>query len=292
MDAFVVVLCGLAAALAWGFADFLAAKASRIVGPATSVIAVSAVGLVLFMPFYFLSGHHLILHHDAWYAAGAGLALGVGLIAFFQALEAGPVSLVSPLSSAYPLVTTLLVLLLLHESLSARQLVGILVVMLGVMAASELLSVKKGERRLGRGPALALFVAVAWGAAYTFMAQALKTMDWQMLSLVQLVFVAIACTLLAPSVKGDERVFRRVNLRSFVNPFILGTGFLQMFGMVVVNIGIERSPSSAPVVAAVSACYPVLTILLALKHFKEELKFIPLAGAVLTIVGVVVLSLG
>jgi drug/metabolite transporter (DMT)-like permease len=291
--AIIAMLCGLAAAISWGLADFWAAKASKTIGPATSVIAVNTIGLAVFTLFYFLSGNRGPFITDAfWYAAGAGLALGAGLMIFYHALKAGPVSLVSPLSSAYPLVTTLLVVLLFQADLSARQIGGIAIVMVGILAASELFSVRGAERRLGRGPLLALGATTAWGICWALMAQAVETMDWQTASLVQIIFVFLITVVMAPLIKDNEKVLTKNTLRSFRNPVIVLAGLLQMFGMVIVNVGVGLDSDFAPAVAAVSACYPVLTIFLALKHFKEDFKLIPLAGALVTIGGVIVLSLG
>lgn len=291
--AILAILCGFAAAIAWGICDFWAAKATRIVGPATSVIVVNGIGCLTFALFYLLSGHHeSLMRSDMWYAVGGGIAQGIGLISFFQALKVGPVSLVSPLSSAYPLITTILLLVFFHGSLSVRQIIGVIVVTLGVLAASELFSIKNGDRRLGRGPALALLTAGAWGLAYVLMSQALHGIGWQAASLVQISFIFVTCAALAPLVKGAEKIITRSSLRSLRSPYIIGAGVLQMFGMVIINVGIEQDSNLAPVVAAVSACYPVLTILLALKHFKEDFKLIPVGGALVTIAGVILLSLG
>ncbi|HTE57950.1 MAG TPA: EamA family transporter [Verrucomicrobiae bacterium] len=291
--AILAILCGFAAAVAWGICDFWAAKATRAVGPATSVIVVNGIGLLAFALFYFLSGHNQnLMRSDMWYAVGGGIAQGIGLISFFQALKVGPVSLVSPLSSAYPLITTILLLMFFHGSLSPRQIIGVAVVTLGVLAASELFNIKNSDRRLGRGPALALLTASAWGLAYVLMSQALHDISWQTASLVQISCIFVTCAVLAPIVKGSEKILTRASLHSLKNPYIIGAGVLQMFGMVIINVGIEQDANLAPVVAAVSACYPVLTILLALKHLKEDFKLVPICGAIVTIAGVIILSLG
>lgn len=290
--ALAVVSCGLAAAIAWGVCDYWAARAARSVGPATSVIAVNTLGALAWATFYLVTGQEWTLSGtEAWYAVGGGFALGVGQIAFFQALKAGPVSLVSPLSSAYPLVTTVLVLLFFHVDLSAPQLVGIAAIMLGIVAASDLSS-GPGIDRSRRGPLLALATAASWGAGYALMAQALETVDWRTASVTQLAVMAATCLSLAPLVKGDEKVFARSNVRSFANPLIVGAGLVQTFGMIVLNVGMEQDAALAAAATAVSACYPVLTILLAVRHFGEDVRLVPLGGAALTIAGVVVITLG
>lgn len=289
----IAIMCGLFAATAWGIADFFAAKASRSVGPALSVAAVNLIGIGVYALFYVITQQSAsITSEGLWFAVAAGVALGVGQIAFFQALNVGPVSIVSPLSSAYPLFTTLVVLGLFHAQLSVWQLAGLAVIMLGIFIASDVLSLKRKDWRIGRGPLLAIVVAVSWGLGYALLAQSLETVNWQTASFIQLAVVALVCCLALPLIKGSERVFDRASLVVFRHPFVVGAGIIQMLGMVVINVGLERGANLAPIVTAISACYPVLTIFLALAHLKEIPRILPLSGAAIAICGVVVLSLG
>lgn len=163
--------------------------------------------------------------------------------------------------------------------------------LIGVSMASELFTFKKHQPRLGRGPFMALCTATMWGVGYGLLARALRTAPWQVASLVQLAVITITGFLCAPLIWDQEKVLQG-SLRKVVHPYVFGAGLIAMFGMVIVNIGIEQDTNLAPAVAAVSACYPVLTILLALRKFREDFRQVPLGGALLTIVGVVVLSLG
>jgi len=43
---------------------------------------------------------------------------------------------------------------------------------------------------------------------------------------------------------------------------------------------------------AVSACYPAITVALALRHFKESVHWVQLGGAAVSVAGVVLLSIG
>lgn len=292
-EVLIAILCGLFAAIAWGIADFFAAKASRSVGPALSVVIVNIIGLIAYALFFIVTQQEWSVTSEGLrYAVAAGTAIGLGQVVFFQALNIGPVSLVSPLTSAFPLFTTIAVLALFQAKLSAPQLFGVLIIMAGILMASELISNfgRKGWH-LGRGPLLALLVAVLWGLGYAFLAQALGTVGWQTATLIQLIVVAVVCTLALPLIKGSEQISARDNLSIFKNPFVISTGIIQMLGMVLINVGLEIDVSMAPVVTAVAACYPALTILLALAHFKEAPKLIPLSGAAITIAGVIVLSL-
>lgn len=289
----IAIACGLFAAVAWGIADFFAAKASRSVGPALSVVAVNLIGLGMYALFYVLmqqSGH--LASEGLWFAIAAGITLGIGQIAFFQALNVGLVSIVSPLSSAYPLFTTLVVVGLFQAQLSVWQLIGVAVIMAGIFVASDVFSLRRKDWRIGRGPLLAVIVAVSWGLGYAFLSQSLKTINWQTATFIQLAVVALVCCLALPLIRGSERIILSNGVAAFRHPFVIGAGIVQMLGMVVINVGLEKGAALAPVVTAISACYPVLTIFLALVHLKEVPRLLPLSGAALAICGVVILSLG
>lgn len=67
---------------------------------------------------------------------GLGLLAAAGNLCFFAALAAGPVSLVSPAISVYPLVTVSLAVFLLRERISAIQACGLIVAIAGLALLS------------------------------------------------------------------------------------------------------------------------------------------------------------
>ena len=67
---------------------------------------------------------------------------------------------------------------------------------------------------------------------------------------------------------------------------------MNIVGAVTLNVGLAKSVASGgAIVTALSACYPVLTMFLALKNLIDERRLLPLTGAVLGVVGVVILAL-
>ena len=75
------------------------------------------------------------LSRVAWVLGATALALNVcGLFAFSFALNAGFASLVVPISSAYPLVTVILAVALLHEKLDHFHIVALVFVIIGLIA--------------------------------------------------------------------------------------------------------------------------------------------------------------
>ena len=70
---------------------------------------------------------------NGWALAGSGLCGAVGLVAFYLALDHGKASVVVPVVSVYPLVTAVLALTFLGESLTVLQAIGIGCALFGVV---------------------------------------------------------------------------------------------------------------------------------------------------------------
>lgn len=296
MNASVLVgLLGITAAVSWGISDFFAAKSAKSIGAILASALVNIVGALTFIIVYILFLHPQV--NLTWsgfsYAAASGIFLSFGAASFFVGLEAGPVSIVSPLTSTYPLITTILALLVFHAHLSSVEIVGIVLTMLGITAASGLLTAKGSKHSITKGPAFALLTALMWGIGFALLAQAIKRINWQPTSFIEFVSVSITFLLLIPFVKGKEVVSKETIVRGIKNQFVIGASIIQLLGVIALDIGISKSTASGgAVITAISACYPVLTIFLALKHFGEKVKLIPICGAFIGIAGVVILSLG
>lgn len=65
------------------------------------------------------------LGSSAWFAYATGIALTVAVVSLFRALSLGPASIVVPIYGMFIVGGAMLGILFLHESLSARKLVGI-----------------------------------------------------------------------------------------------------------------------------------------------------------------------
>jgi drug/metabolite transporter (DMT)-like permease len=207
------------------------------------------------------------------YAAVAGVLMTLGMLSFYRALAAAPVSVVSPVSSAYPLVTAA-VAAGLGAPLSAREALGIVAVVGGVGLAS---GVPTGTR--GLLPAMG--AAIAWGVGTAVVDLAVEASSWQAATLVELV----AGTLVFGALPRGARPGRAALAR---RALWLGAA-AQQSAEAVFNLGLAHSGSPA-VVGALSACYPAVTVVLAIRGFGERPHAGALSGALLTIVGVAVLA--
>lgn len=291
---FLAVLFGLAAGIGWGISGFFDAKASRTAGPLLASLLINglvAVGYAILYLLFFRNGHHMPAI-GVYYAIASGVVITLGALSYFKGLARGPVALVSPLSAAYPLATTIVAFAIFGAHISGTQAVAIYMIMAGVMAASGLLTTKGiATRKLQKGPLLGLGAAIFWGLGYAFAAQAIARLGWQLASLIEFAAMALAFGIFIPIIKTSEKITWSQIAAGCKNRFILLAGGISLCAAVSLNVGLSREHSSGAIVAALSACYPVLTVFLARRSFDEVVAVVPFIGAFVSIGGVILLSL-
>jgi drug/metabolite transporter (DMT)-like permease len=289
--ALIVSFLGLLAAVLWGTADFFAAKSTKALSPELAALVIGFIIAIIFSLFYvFRSGNEPWFVDGVLFAIGAGVFLGAGLLVFYRGLDAGPVSIVSPISSAYPLITAIIALAVFGEKISQLQLLGIILIIVGIIGASGMLRSHKSERRLTKGVAYGFLTFVLWGLAFALLGEAVSKIGWEKTTLVHTWFSFLTIAVLVLLIKSRQKFsFTKEGIKIVLNKYLFIAALTQLFAVSVFNIGLSLSESTA-IITAISATYPVLTIFLALKHFKEKISLIPMLGAVVTIIGVVILS--
>lgn len=289
---------GIVTAISWGFTDFLSAKSTKTLGPVLSVGLIYITGAlsaaILFS--YYLIILHPYLHFVSkgfYIAIASGILQAIGSLTFFLALKYESVCIVSPLTSAYPLVTAVIAVLVFGAHLSSADIVGILLATIGIMIASGILSFRDSTGGITKGSLYSLITAVTWGLGYALLAQAVKITTMPIASVVCLTVIALSACIMLPFVKSNELISREKVWRSLNNKFVLGASFTTLIGNLALFIGIAKSTASGgAIITTVSACYPILTIILALLIFKDRVKIVRIIGAVAGIIGIALFTWG
>ena len=125
----------LGAALFWGLAILVLDNGTRVSVPGTLTLSqVPQVGFALVAVLIGARNSRAIEGVSARaiaVLAAAGLALALGNIAFYNAADEGDIGVVSVLASLSPLVTALLAVTFLREHLGRRDVIALLVVLVG-----------------------------------------------------------------------------------------------------------------------------------------------------------------
>ena len=129
------IFLALGAALFWGLAILVLDNGTRVSVPGTLTLSqVPQVGFALVAVLIGARNSRAIEGVSARaiaVLAAAGLALALGNIAFYNAADEGDIGVVSVLASLSPLVTALLAVVFLREHLERRDVIALLVVLVG-----------------------------------------------------------------------------------------------------------------------------------------------------------------
>lgn len=282
------ILLGLTAALSWGLADYFAAVASRRAGAFRVVLGFHLVAMILLGLLLVATGDGLgdVSGGDLAWLAFVGLFGGVSYLAFYRALAIGPISIVSPIVSAYAAVTVVCAVLIGGERLDGGETAAIFVVLLGVLlASSDLAQLGALERVALLGILLALTTAVLIGVFVYGVAYFSAEYGW----LVPIVLARGFSTLflVAVSLRGSEWRFPNRSRRLLATIALIAV--VDTVGYVAFNFGVRHADTS--VVATAAAPYSVVPIVAGVFLLHERPRATQWTGMALVIAGLILLGL-
>ena len=284
------IISGLISMFGWGTSDFLAAKSSRKIGFVLTFFWAQIFGISVALVYLFLKIKKLSITGISQFTIEllfASLFLTIAVLFYYRGLEKGKISLVSPIGSSFSLVTVILSVIFFHEILKPFQIIAIILIILGIILVSinfkEILMIKKITVFSGvKEGVIAMFL---WGITYFLIISPIKILGWfipmLLIKLFSLVFIIFYL------------IFKRQPIKINVQPifFILLflTGFLDILASFALTIGIESQYAS--IIVPVAASYPLVTIIMVRLFLKEKLVLNQVLGIIITILGLILISI-
>ena len=101
----------------------------------------------------------------------AGILGIIAYIFLYRGFQKGNVSVVSPITASWSVITTILAVFLFQETLTSLQVAGVITVFIGIFFASTNFAELKRSIRQGRSSGVSdgLISMVAWGITYTLL---------------------------------------------------------------------------------------------------------------------------
>jgi drug/metabolite transporter (DMT)-like permease len=282
------ILLGLTAALSWGLADYFAAITSRQTGSFRVVLGFHLVAMVLLAGLLVVTGEVLsdVSVADLAWLAFVGLLGGLSYLAFYRALAIGPISIVSPIVSAYAAVTVVCAVLIGGERLAPGETAAIVVVILGVLlASSDLAQMRALERIALLGILLALATAVVIGAFVYGIAYFSADYGW----LVPIFLARGFSTLFIVGVGLRTGDWRFPDRSPRLLAMIALIAVVDTLGYVAFNFGVRHADTT--IVATAAAPYAVVPIVAGVMILHERPRATQWAGIALVIAGLILLGL-
>ena len=292
------LLLGLVAAACWGSTDVSAAFAGRRLGSVRVAAIVQLTSLIAIVTLVVVRGSGLPTDPaDTALAMVAGAIAALAYVTFFTALRIGPVSVVSPVVSAYGGVTVLLAVLLRGETLTPLQALGAVLVTGGVILTGLVADGGwRSTRLVGPGVLFATVAMLCFAALTIALAGPIRHAGWlpvlfaSRIANASTVWLVLAVVLAARSPRVAPLLAGRPDLpttrRAAVSVAVVG-GLLDIGGFVAFAIGLESAPTW--IVGLASSFGPVVSVFVAVALWRERLEtnqWLGLAGLAAGLVAV------
>jgi len=278
---------GLLAALGWGAGDFLAKLSSDQIGYVRTALYMQFISALFLIPFSIPDIPRLWQYPQATAGAvGLGIISLIGLLALYKGFQVGRLSIVSPIVSGYPTITSLFAVLLLAEMLSTGRILGIVVTISGIL----LISLRSQTTGHPNKP------APASGILYAFSAFVLFGLLYLAMKLVVvilgiwlpiLILRWVSASILAISLIASGRNFSPPSSKPFL--IVVFVGVLDTFGNIAFNLGVVSG--SVAIVATLSGLFSAVTVGLAWLFLRDRISMFQMLGILAVLGGVSLIGL-
>jgi len=272
------LLLALGASLAWGVADFVGPLFSRTLGSIrvlfwAQVGGVAAIALAVAVRGEGPRGWPVL------FAILASLGGMLGLFAYYRGMLAGAMSVVAPIAGVSAIIPVVFGIVT-GDHPSMPQIAGIACALAGVGLAS--IEQHEGSHRVAAGVGLALLAALGFGFYFPWMHAAGKVDFWW----ASFVFRLTALVLMAAVVTARRPPTLKLRPKELAIVCAVGIGDTLGNALFAASSG----HGLVSLTAVLASLYPIVTVLLAAAVLRERVAPLQKAGNVLTLTGVVLIS--
>jgi drug/metabolite transporter (DMT)-like permease len=287
------IVLGIATAVSWGSADFLARFATRVVGSVRALFGMQCWGAIFVTILLFFSrdwGH--LFDGSGWQPWAWGILAGAvntfAMLALYRAFEIGKLSLVGPVSASYPALTVILSMLS-GEHLSAVSIAGIVAALLGVLwvAAGEKSRVNANPEQTSEGIA-GLGWAIAAAASFGVLFWLLGIRIIPRTGAVATVWlIRVTGAILTFATVLVKKIPLRIKSRQ-ISAQLYTMGFFDTGAFALSNLGMRLGQVAA--VSVLGSLYGAVTVALAATFLKERIAPLQWTGIAAIFLGVVLMN--
>ncbi|MGQ9788366.1 MAG: EamA family transporter [Candidatus Hadarchaeaceae archaeon] len=280
------VIFGILAMFCWGVADFLVAKVVRKI----SVFRTFVWGEIISVFLYFL----FFLCFFKWPQISEvtfGIILACSFLhitaylALYKSLQLGQLSVVTPISASWVVLTVLLCVIFLNETLTGAKLAGVALVVCAVILVSfkwqNMLRLKL--KNIAAGADYAFLALLAFGIQYALVDYLVSELSW-ILPIFFIKAFSLPLLLLYSSTSGRDVSFPRL-----AATLIILIGLLEFLAFLGYSLGVNSEYTA--IVAPITASSPIVTVSLAKIFFREAVDINQRIGIASFLVGLVLLSM-
>jgi drug/metabolite transporter (DMT)-like permease len=307
------IILGLTGAVCWGGADFAARFASRRVGAYRTLFFMQFFGFIALSVYLKFRGGFFEGIAPGWHpwalAALAGVINMIASLSLYYSFQIGVMSIVAPVSSAYPALTVALAIAS-GERITALRGIGLAITLVGVILAATTFTPSaanpvnaspvnvnavnesavnerpaKETAHLSKGVGWALLAALGFGVLFWFLGFYVVPAVGPTIS-VWVIRLTSFSTLALAAIPARQSLHLP---RGGVWWQLAAVGFLDTAAFVANNAGLRTGQVS--VVSVLASLYGAVTVLLAWIFLREKLERTQWLGVVLVFAGIVLVSI-
>jgi drug/metabolite transporter (DMT)-like permease len=285
----IAILGGLGTALLWATTLLGSQRASRQIGPWSTLAWVMLIGLVVAIPLILTTGVDVVLDGPAVLnLVVAGVANVAGLLLVYSALRRGKVAVVGPIVSTEGAIAATLAVLA-GDPVSGAAIGVLALIAVGVVMAAIERRAEPADEVIPDGPppvSAPVTAAMAIGGAFLFGINLFVTsriaadlpIAWAILPARAAGVVGVTLPLL---------LTRRLRLTRSAVPFVVLVGLAEVGGVITFSLGARES---APITSVIASQFAALAAVSAFFLYGERLTRIQVAGVAIIALGVAILA--
>lgn len=214
-----------------------------------------------------------------------GLLGWVGGVSGYEAVRLTNPALAISIEGSYPMLSVILSLIILKESITSAQVISIVIIFIGLITmAWNFKELLRGNYSLDRGVFLALITLVCYGFYGTLIKIPVLAIGW---------FWPVYFSLALFPLFYIYAKLRHIQIANAVNHkallFLLLTVILFRTAEFSYNFAISKG--LVAIVAPIAGANPTLFVLLSFLIFKDKINIQQVIGIIITLVGIVMLAL-
>lgn len=271
----------------WGVGDIFGAITTRKIGAFSTSFWVSIVGVLIFSLYIpFALGD--LSHYNA-YILAVNIALGclyvVVNVLINAAFAQSNVSLIGTIFSSFVAFTILFSFIFMGEKVSYSQALAIFIILTGVFFSTiDFKELKKGNLISDKGVRIAIIAMICAAFYFTFIRIPVEKVGWFWANYMSILLFPLVFFYM----KIRKIKLVRPNFKSVFWPIIICSLLLRSADFAY-NIGISQGFTA--IVAPIAGAYPTLFAVLGFLVFKDPIKKQQVVGIVVTLAGIVLLSI-
>jgi transporter family protein len=283
-------ILALVAVLLWGSTGIFAKLSTPKLGVARVAVLIAVVeGTMYFLAFCYWRGNVSITFGNGVLATGACVLGVIAYLCFFESIMDGQIAIVGTISAAYPALTVVGALVLLSETLTASQAIGLVATVGGVVALSYEPHPGSEHAMPRRSAIFALLAFMLWGFWGLTSKMAVDRVGPGNI----LGFYAIATTSV-PMLYAWLRRVRLWRLGTDSPPraaWALGATGLAFSASGTFAYSFALGKGAAALVVPISSAYPLVTVVLAVALLHEKLSWLHVIALVAVLIGLIVIGI-